>query len=146
MHENQFSGSLPNILGSAPRLTDLRLASNNLIGFIPESIYNLSRLFRLDISNNRLVGTISERLTTMTSLEVFDISNNRFFGEILYEVPIPNLREVQLQFNQLSGFVPICGIDLLKADCLPESNPPQQCPCCTACCDRDLMVCTDGEV
>jgi hypothetical protein len=148
VQDNRITGGIPSILGSAPRMQDLRLGQNRLGGNIPESLYNLNRLFRLEVPDNRLTGTISPRIDQLPALEILDVSDNRMIGPIDLD-GLSNLREVRIQFNTFSGSVPenVCAypsLEVLQADCLPPSNPPNPCTCCTECCSRAGKVCAGG--
>jgi hypothetical protein len=149
--DNRLTGSIPMVLGVASRMLDLRLSGNNLVGGIPADLYNLDRLFRLELANNRLSGGLSISLVSqLTNLEVLDLSGNDFSGRILLDSRLENLQSLRLEFNQFTGNVPqslcsISSLEALSADCLPTIDPPNPCPCCTACCDRSTGRCSDGD-
>lgn len=151
LFENQFTGSIPSVIGSASRLADLRLSDNALTGGIPAELYNLNRLFRLELANNNLSGGLSISLVSqLTDLEVLDLSRNNLAGRILADSRLANLQSLKLEFNQFVGNVPssLCTIDSLEtlvADCAPEGTAPNPCGCCSACCNRDTGVCTAGD-
>ncbi|XP_031248863.1 receptor-like protein 35 [Pistacia vera] len=64
LSNNQFRGSIPEIVGKFNSLELLNFSNNNLIGHIPSSLGNLTKLESLDLSSNRLVGEISKQLAT----------------------------------------------------------------------------------
>lgn len=152
VNENQLTGTIPEVLGSVPRMLDLRLSGNNLVGTIPRSLSNLERLFRLDLADNRLTGTISVSLTSqLTNLEILDLSENELTGDILLDNRLSSLETLKLEFNKFVGPVPsnLCQVDSLNelsADCLPPTNPPNECQCCTVCCLRSTRTCSDTNL
>ena len=123
LNSNQFTGSIPTLIGDLPLLEDLRLSDNDLAGEIPETLYSLTGLFRLELADNMLTGTISPQFGQLTSLE-----------------------RLEIQFNGFTGSVPFCSADteiVIEADCLPADNPPVDCSCCTTCCNPETLECSD---
>ncbi|KDP36118.1 hypothetical protein JCGZ_08762 [Jatropha curcas] len=55
LHGNQFTGKIPESIGSLTLLKDLNLNGNKLVGLIPYSLINLP-LEHLDLNNNQLMG------------------------------------------------------------------------------------------
>ena len=151
LYDNQLIGEIPSVLGTASRLLDLRLGGNRLSGSIPTEMYNLDRLYRLELASNALTGAIGIALVSqLTDLEVLDLSGNQLRGRILFDSRLSNLQSLKLEFNQFSGDVPsdlceIVSLEMLSADCLPVTSPPNPCQCCTVCCDSDTRTCLGSD-
>jgi kinase len=147
LFDNEMTGQLSQNLGLFPNLQDFRVSNNQFDGNIPTSIYSLGQLFRLELNDNFLTGTIDAAIGDLARLETLDLSGNAFTGIVPTEISdIDVLKSVKVQFNALEGTIPtgLCflpSMELLEADCLPEENPPNQCACCTRCCDRLLEAC-----
>nr|XP_043621656.1 putative receptor-like protein kinase At3g47110 [Erigeron canadensis] len=82
--KNPLGGSLPDTLGRLKNSWLFYAGRCNLHGTIPNSIYNLSLLTNFSLTGNQLTGTLSPTIGSM----------------------LPNLRYLQLNRNQLSGFIP----------------------------------------
>lgn len=63
----------------------------------------------MDLSNNRLAGTIPNGFWNLTALNSLAFSFNALTGDLPSAIPLPNLRELALDNNQLTG-------DLSKVD------------------------------
>lgn len=113
------------------RIDSLNLHDNNLSGTIPEIITQLSELRYLNLQSNNLTGTIPLSIGTFKQLEVFNISRNGIEGLIPIEIgALTNLRELVLNGNQITGSIPlqleyISGLsDLFLGSNLFEGNIP----------------------
>ncbi|KAF2288505.1 hypothetical protein GH714_007984 [Hevea brasiliensis] len=126
-----FSGRLPDSIGTLRNLSRIELATCKFNGSIPISIANLTELVYLDFSSNMFSGPIPS-FGKSKKLVYIDFSHNQLSGEIpsnhfeglfklLYidlrfnslngSIPsslfaIPSLQKVQLSFNQFTGQVP----------------------------------------
>ncbi|KAI4986120.1 hypothetical protein ZWY2020_018750 [Hordeum vulgare] len=77
LHQNNFTGSLPDWLEQFSSLSILWLRNNKLSGEIPISMRELANLKDLRLDSNNLHGTITEEhFRNLTSLQVLWISNN----------------------------------------------------------------------
>ncbi|KAJ0113563.1 hypothetical protein Patl1_03529 [Pistacia atlantica] len=119
LSNNQFRGSIPEIVGKFNSLELLNFSNNNLIGHIPSSLGNLTKLESLDLSSNRLVGEIPKQLASLISLEVLNLSYNQLVG------PIPE----GSQFNTFSndsyiGNLGLCGFPMSKECSTDKPNEP----------------------
>nr|XP_051219708.1 leucine-rich repeat receptor protein kinase HPCA1-like [Lolium perenne] len=130
---NQFSGPIPSEVGTISSLTVIRLDRNKLVGPVP-NLTNLVNLNELNLASNQLTGSLPD-LSSMNMLNVVDLSNNTFnasvapnwfttltsltslsisSGKLTGEVPkalftLPQLQEVVLSKNQLSGTLDMSG-------------------------------------
>nr|XP_017254428.1 PREDICTED: receptor-like protein 12 [Daucus carota subsp. sativus] len=83
LSSNNFTGEIPESLGSLKELELLNLSNNELTGPIPQSLANLTKLESLDLSQNKLTGVIPQQLASqLTSLEFFNVSYNLLSGHI----------------------------------------------------------------
>ncbi|KAK3411719.1 hypothetical protein EUGRSUZ_I00469 [Eucalyptus grandis] len=119
LSSNNFSGAIPETIGSLKQLKLLNLSNNMLSGPLPPFLANLTNLEALDLSQNQLSGKISQDLTQLTYLEVFDVSYNCLIG------PIPKSRQfATFENNSYKGNSGLCGAPLSKRCGYPEASPP----------------------
>ena len=79
---NQFTGGIPQAIGSLCNLEELYLAFNKLTGGIPREIGNLSKLNILQLSSNGISGPIPTEIFNISSLQEIDFSNNSLTGTL----------------------------------------------------------------
>ncbi|KAJ4833391.1 hypothetical protein Tsubulata_028193 [Turnera subulata] len=145
---NKTTGwSFPGELANSPSLTNLSMASCNLVGPLPDYIGNMSSLSKLTVSGNRLSGELPatfaqsllsilwlndqegggfsgsiDMIAKMTSLTQVWLHGNSFNGTIPENIgDLSLLRELNLNRNQLVGLVPRSLADL-HLDKLDLSN------------------------
>jgi len=93
-------------------LTTLRyldLSSTQLYGQIPGTLGGMTSLQVLDMSNLRGISMMTANMTNLHNLEIIDLSGNSIDGNIteLLAQGSPNkLRELHLEYNNLSGVLP----------------------------------------
>ncbi|XP_044507257.1 probable LRR receptor-like serine/threonine-protein kinase At3g47570 [Mangifera indica] len=134
---NNFSGSFPDFITNASKLSILDIESNSFSGFIPSTIGNLKNLEILELKHNYFTSTPNlSFLSNLTnckilrflslsknplnsilpgsignlsiSLEYFFINDCNISGKIPKEIGnLKNLINLQLQGNELIGPVPI---------------------------------------
>jgi len=104
---SQVHGEIPDSIGNLTHLTVLSLGGTKLHGSIPQSISMLKNLFFLDLQDLRLKGNLSI-LYNLTKLIYLYLSSNRITGVIPEDIgaKCPNLREILLQDNKLTGHLP----------------------------------------
>lgn len=125
-----FHGPIPaNTLGRLSALQILSLRSNGITGPFPSDLFNLTELSFLylqfnrftgplpfdfsvwknltivNLSNNGFNGTIPGSLSKLTQLQGLNLANNSVSGEIP-DLYLPNLQQINLSFNKLTGIVP----------------------------------------
>ncbi|GJY86572.1 leucine-rich repeat protein, partial [Tanacetum coccineum] len=81
---NPFGGSIPDSLGLCKSLTEFYCGECNLYRSIPHSIFNLSLLVNISLAGNHLIGTLPSEIGVM----------------------LPNLEDLQLRDNKLTGVLP----------------------------------------
>ncbi|KAF3776801.1 Receptor-like protein 12 [Nymphaea thermarum] len=82
LSSNNFTGRIPQEIGSLTSLYVLNISRNHLVGSIPESFGKLQQMESLDLSHNQLSGVIPKELSVLTFLEVLDLSYNDLHGMI----------------------------------------------------------------
>jgi Carboxypeptidase regulatory-like domain/Leucine rich repeat/Leucine Rich Repeat len=87
----------------------LKLASNSFEGNFPAGLVDLPNLHTLDLSHNHFVGKLPMSLDSLSSLAILDLSHNRFASNARGTV-WPDLRALNLDYNQLTGELPIRGL------------------------------------
>jgi len=133
---------------------DFRIHKNNFVGTIPEELFDLDFLFRFDAYEMDLTGTLSTRIGRLRQLEQLRVSRNKLTGTIPEQIAnLSRLRLAWLHLNQFVGSLPvqICEnvgpglLEFLQTDCLPRDDPPNECLCCSACCNRADGICLRNE-
>ncbi len=106
---NALEGELPAALGNIPNLQTIIIyqdtatfGKGKLTGTIPEELGNLSQLNYINISNHQLTGSIPATMTEMSELTVVDLSANQLSGNIP-ALAMPKLSILNLSDNQFSG-------------------------------------------
>ncbi|XP_056177541.1 receptor-like protein 49 [Syzygium oleosum] len=119
LSSNNFSGAIPETIGSLKQIELLNLSNNILFGPLPPFLANLTNLEALDLSQNQLSGEIPQELTQLTSLAVFNVSYNRMTG------PIPQSRQfATFENNSYKGNSGLCGTPLSRKCGDPKASPP----------------------
>nr|BDI54540.1 LRR receptor-like serine/threonine-protein kinase GSO1 [Triticum aestivum] len=99
LRDNNFTGTLPNIISGFTSLRTLSLSGNNLAGPIPPQLGNLTCLTSLDLSSNHFTGSMPD--------ELGNLSANHLTGSIPAEVgKLTYLTSLDLSSNHLNGSVP----------------------------------------
>ncbi|KAH9723421.1 putative leucine-rich repeat receptor-like serine/threonine-protein kinase [Citrus sinensis] len=137
---NQFSGELPEELGSLLNLEKLHLSSNNFTGELPKTFAKLTNMKDFRISDNQFTGQIPSFIQNWTKLEKLRISdlngpeatfpqlgnmkmtklilrNCNITGELpRYLGKMTKLKVLDLSFNRLRGQIPSNFDDLYDVD------------------------------
>ncbi|KAL5208541.1 hypothetical protein ABZP36_032976 [Zizania latifolia] len=126
--DNNLVGSIPESLSKIPTLERLILTFNNLSGPVPQSIFNMSSLKNLEMANNSLIarlppdignrlpnlqslflsttqlnGPIPASLVNMSKLEMIYLVSTGLTGVVPSFGSLPNLRLLDLAYNQLGA-------------------------------------------
>jgi len=148
LEANQLTGTLPTEIGLMNNLVDFRVSRNKLTGTLPNHLYNNSYLGRLELFSNYFSGSLDPRISQLKELLYLYISRNQFTGNMTSLESLRSLKLAWLHMNQFEGSIPerMCDkeqieIEVLQTDCFPIRNPPNPCPCCSACCDRNTELC-----
>ncbi|CAA2995505.1 LRR receptor-like serine threonine- kinase GSO1 [Olea europaea subsp. europaea] len=105
LSKNNFTGSIPQIIGLMSSLSALSLAENNLTGFLPSKGFcELKNLQELDLSLNAFEGQLPRCFTNLSSIRVLDLSMNRFKGDISFIISnLTSLQYISLKDNEFEG-------------------------------------------
>lgn len=110
LENNMLSGTIPMELSDPPNLSGLTLQNNQLTGSIPPQFGNLSNVLVLDISNNQLSGSIPQELGGLTKVVNLYLFQNSLSGALpagMFDPgDLPNLRELKIHENTISGVLP----------------------------------------
>lgn len=145
LSSNQLTGSIPTEVGLMANLIYFKLNWNKMEGTIPDELYQATYLKTLVLFSNYLNGTLSSDIGRLTDLEYLYVSRNELTGTIPQELSKAKLALAWLHMNYFVGSVPevLCenNPEVLQADCFPRQNPPNNCSCCSACCNRNTELC-----
>jgi Leucine-rich repeat (LRR) protein len=104
--DNFVTGPLP----SGPiskEIQLLHLENNRITGSIPDSLYNASKLSDFVSHTNKMNGTVSPNISNLKLLHRFKIDENNFSGTVPTELgSLPLLDDVSLSGTNLSGQIP----------------------------------------
>ncbi|CAL1404043.1 unnamed protein product [Linum trigynum] len=107
LHNNQFTGNLPDQICSLVKLRVLNMSSNRLEGSIPGNVSRLAELKVLDLSMNSFTGWVPNQLGSLLHLEVLNLGSNLLSGPIPASISnITSLVELHLSTNSFSGSIP----------------------------------------
>lgn len=118
LYLNHLEGNIPPELGKLKNLQHLRLDQNALYGAIPAELGNLEKLNSLNLSNNTYVvdgikyvydslsGEIPASFANLKELSLLQLNNNHLSGDLAVITQMPNLREVDLDYNKFTGGIP----------------------------------------
>ena len=110
-YNNRFTGPIPEWLGKLTALTYLDLGSNFFTGKIPTVLSTLTDLTALKLGANQLTGGIPEELGLLPKLKHLLLWANPLGGSIpstwgSASHPLPELKELALEYGQLTGDLP----------------------------------------
>ena len=106
MAANQFQGTLPQDISNLSALQVLNLYNNNLGGTLPYSMANLNNLKILTLTGNKFTGTIPSYLQDLPQLQEVYLDRNQFNGPLPAFSALPNIRQVFVNDNFLTGTIP----------------------------------------
>ncbi|CAL5375193.1 unnamed protein product [Camellia sinensis] len=107
--DNNFTGGIPAELGMLPELRYLSFGENyNLLGTIPLSLGNITKLEYLAVERSGLTGSIPFAIFNLSSLWYIFLPQNTISGTLPDDLCLncPNLEELVLAYNQISGPLP----------------------------------------
>eukprot|EP00658_Telonema_sp_P-2_P085090 TRINITY_DN961_c0_g1_i2.p1 TRINITY_DN961_c0_g1~~TRINITY_DN961_c0_g1_i2.p1 ORF type:complete len:185 (-),score=56.43 TRINITY_DN961_c0_g1_i2:107-661(-) len=97
--------------GYGTHVESISLSGNNLKGPIVPALGDLKYLRTLDLSSNSLEAGLPDIFTRLNKLQFLRLNNNALSGGLPpvfqnFSAPYPNLQEIQLQYNKLTGAIP----------------------------------------
>jgi len=131
--KNNLTGQLPSELGNMENLETLDLHQNNLNGTIPPFIGSLSHLLSVRLSSNQLSGTIPDAFSEQSNLNELWLANNQISGTVPPSLIGVQLKRLQLNNNNLTGFLAagLCDVGMFDV-----SGNDWYCPL-PACCGKN---------
>ncbi|GKY92006.1 hypothetical protein MPSEU_000172200 [Mayamaea pseudoterrestris] len=105
---NQFSGSIPNIVGMYTNMGTMYLGKNRFSGSLPSALFQLPSLVLMDLSNNALTGQITLSSKNDNSiLQNLNLTQNSFNGTLPSAIgKLTMLQFLSLSSNVMSGTLP----------------------------------------
>jgi len=125
----KLSGSLPAEIGNLSKLHQLHISDQNLEGPLPPEIDDLKGLTELDLSGNLLNGPVP--VLDFPGIGYINLNDNQFSEFAEGNGSCPNLKDLQIQNNTITGSIPpyFCNFALLESlnisDNLIESVPEE---------------------
>ncbi|CAA3014846.1 leucine-rich repeat receptor-like serine threonine- kinase BAM1 [Olea europaea subsp. europaea] len=105
--DNNFTGSVPQNLGTNGNLKEVDVSSNKLTGILPPNLCSGNKLQKIITLGNYLFGPIPESLGQCVSLSRVRMGDNYLNGSIPKGLlSLPKLTQLELQYNLLSGTFP----------------------------------------
>jgi Leucine-rich repeat (LRR) protein len=109
LSENNFSGDIPERIGSLSALKTLNLSHNSFTGNIPRAFKGLDKMESLDLSWNNLFGEIPQELASLDSLSTLNLSFNHLAGRIPQSPHFSTFDN-----SSFVGNLALCGMPLSK--------------------------------
>ncbi|KAL3925912.1 MAG: hypothetical protein SGILL_000089 [Bacillariaceae sp.] len=111
LSDSMFSGTISSKVSSLTNLVHLVLSGNGLSGNLPSEFGQLKALQELELSDNNWIGALPSAWSGMTALEALFLVNSKsdragISGPLIPFATMPNLRELHLAQNQLTGDIP----------------------------------------
>jgi Leucine-rich repeat (LRR) protein len=108
-----FSGSLPDSIGSLKMLSTIEIGGCNLTGSIPKSMTNLTQLVSLSMSGNNFEGVVPS-FNRAKNLKELVLYSNGLTGNIscIHFGNLTNLLHLDLGSNMLDGNILSCLLSL----------------------------------
>ncbi|MBN2635199.1 MAG: C10 family peptidase [Prolixibacteraceae bacterium] len=97
-------GTIPSTIGNLSNLQTLNITDQQLSGTFPESIKNLQELRDLNLSGNNLQGILP--VLNFPQLTYLKLNDNQFTEIADGDGNCPNLVDIQLQNNKITGSIP----------------------------------------
>ena len=115
---NRISGTLAENLASLSALEVMRLGGNRLVGVLPPSLLSrMPALDTLELWSNALSGPVPTFSSKV--LQVYNVQDNKFDGPVHPALcSSPDLRQLTIDTNSLSGSLPTCLEDLASLQVL----------------------------
>ena len=109
--DSLLSGPLSGKVGQLTQLERITLDGNSLDGELPSELGQLVTLKEIQMSNNEWIGTIPLSWESLSSLETLFLDNHDdktagVTGPLLTFANMPNLKELSLSNNQITGSIP----------------------------------------
>ena len=101
-----LQGNLPNDIHRLSLLHELNLYGNSLTGALPDGMSRLVQLRHLTLSYNQFHGTLPNYLDDFLVLQELWAVNNDFSGPIPSLNRSPDIRNIHLNGNSLTGDIP----------------------------------------
>ncbi|XP_037425069.1 LRR receptor-like serine/threonine-protein kinase GSO1 [Triticum dicoccoides] len=144
-NHNNMTGMLPDMVGHLTNLQDLSLSNNSITGAIPSGLRNLTSLYGLDLTLNQLTGQIPMLPRNLTRLA---ISMNSLSGPLPLDFGAPDLTDLNLFSNCLTGHVPRAICELKNLSLLDLSNNlfEGEFPWCSAMPSMEFLILSNNNL
>lgn len=108
LSENIFTGEIPETFSQLSKLTKLFLSDNRLSGAMPASLGDMVNLEQFSVYSNKLTGSLPSSFDKLTRLEILLLGNNEFSGDLHSQVYSlsSTLSHLWLEDNKFTGTLP----------------------------------------
>lgn len=108
IHGNDFVGRVPDVGAPQESLFFFAVQDNSLTGNLPESINNLVNLRHLDVTANKMTLPFPSTMAQLSNMVSLYTGVNGFTDHPVpdFLTSMPNLRELSMKQNSLTGEIP----------------------------------------
>mmetsp|Transcript_32568 Transcript_32568/g.32876 ORF Transcript_32568/g.32876 Transcript_32568/m.32876 type:complete len:194 (-) Transcript_32568:516-1097(-) len=107
LHGQGMEGAFPVVLTQLPYIQTLSLQWNNFTGDLPEEIGSMKHLIHTELHYNKLTGSFPNTWSNARNLQLLNLANNFLTGQLPQDVgKFRNIKGLFIYGNNFSGTLP----------------------------------------